>query len=86
MSIGENTQAFCNRFMGVDIQYRKFGCNWEKPWRLKQVHASKNRKESVALEYFDTLEEVLAYMEGEVWKANNPVDIDELEEEWDANK
>lgn len=63
MNIGKNTQDFCNRFMGVDIAYRRFGCDWEKPWRLKQVHSSRSNKDSVELKYFDTLEEVLTYME-----------------------
>ena len=62
--MNKNIHDYCNRFMGVDIQYRRFGCDWEKPWRLKQVHSSKNRKGSVDLKYFHTLEEVLAYMEG----------------------
>jgi len=61
--MGKQTHDYCNRFMGVDIQYRRIGCDWKKPWRLKQVHSSKNRKDSIDLKYFDTLKEVLSYME-----------------------
>ncbi len=65
MSVDDTVREYCNRFTGVDIQYRRFGCDWEKPWRLKQVYSNKNRKDSVEKKYLNTLDEVLAYMGGQ---------------------
>ena len=54
-------KSYSDRFMGVDISYRRFGCDWPKPWRLKRCSSKRANQGILDCEYFDTLEELLFY-------------------------
>ena len=51
-----------NKLMGIDINYRRFGCDWPKTWRLKGVYSSKFKQDNTIVEYFDSLEELFCFM------------------------
>lgn len=50
---------------GIDIQRRRDGTNWPKPWRVRLIWTKNERANFRVIAFGDTMEEALAAM----WKS-----------------
>ena len=62
MNIHDNLEELVRRFHGIDIQYRRSGTDWPKPWRVRLI-ATKNERDNYRItSYGETLVEAIDYI------------------------
>ena len=58
-----NIEDYARSLQGVSIDFRRTEPLWPKPWRLKRYASKNSLAERRIVKYFDSFEDLTAYIE-----------------------